>query len=106
LKHAFGINRSSAKVAEGGTHDELRLELVGHDGRRAVDLQRTGFGWRGPCQIFVFRWQQHNRSLMSDLKPAPELHRSGTGKDELDQPIVEWQFRKFEVSDFLKTKEK
>jgi len=43
---------------------------------------------------------------MSDLKPAPELHRSGTGKDELHGPIVERQFRKFEVSEFLKTKEK
>jgi hypothetical protein len=39
---------------------------------------------------------------MSDLKPAPELHRSGTGEDELHRPIVERQFRKFAVSEFLK----
>jgi hypothetical protein len=77
---------------------------VAHDGRRTVELCRTGFGKRRPCQIFVFRWQQHNRSLMSDLKPAPELHRSG--KDELHGPILERRFWKFEVSEFLKTKEK
>jgi hypothetical protein len=103
LKHAFGIDRSSAKVAKGGTRDELRCEWVGHDGRRAVDLWCTGFGKRRPCQIFVSRWR-YNRSLMSYLKPAPELHSSG--KDELHGPIVERQFREFEVSEFLKTKEK
>src|SRR5260370_565052 len=76
----IAINGSSATVAEGGTHDELRFKWVAHDGRRALDLRRTGFGKRRPCQILVFRWQQHNQSLMSDLKLAPALHRSGTGE--------------------------
>src|SRR6266446_6713955 len=80
LEHAFGTNRSSATVAEGGTHVELRFKRVAHDGRRALDLWRTGIGKRRPCQILVFRWQQRNQSLMSDLKPAPALHRSGTGE--------------------------
>jgi hypothetical protein len=104
LKHAFGTNRSLAKVAEGGTHDELRFKLVAHDGRRAVDLWRTGLGKRRPCQIFVFRWKQYDQSFMSDLKPAPELHRSGTGEDELHRPTVERPFRKLEVSEFFKNK--
>jgi len=32
MEHAFGTNRSSATVAEGGTHDELRFKWVAHDG--------------------------------------------------------------------------
>src|SRR6266851_7412307 len=81
LEHAFGTNRSSATVAEGGgTHDELRFKRVANDGRRVDDLWTTGFSKRRPCQILVFRWQQHNQSLMSDLKPAPALHGSGTGE--------------------------
>jgi hypothetical protein len=80
LKHTFGTNRSSSKVTEGGTHDELRFNWVAHDGRRAIELWRTGVGKRRPCQILVFRWQHHIQCLMSDFKPAPELHRSGAGK--------------------------
>jgi len=80
MEHAFGTNRSSATVAEGGTHDELRFKWVAHDGRRVGDLCRTGFGKRRTCQILVFRWQQHNQSLMSDWKPAPALRSSGTGE--------------------------
>jgi hypothetical protein len=80
LKQAFGTNRSSATVAEGGTHGELRFKWVANDGRRTLDLWRTGFSKRRPCQILVLRWQQYNQSLMSDLKSVPALHKSGTGE--------------------------
>ena len=43
---------------------------------------------------------------MSDLKPAPELHRSGTGKDELDQPIVEGNFVNLRYQISLKQRRK
>jgi len=106
LKDAFGTNRSLATVAEGGTPDELRFKWVANDGRRALDLWRTGFGKRRPCQILVFRWQQHNQRLMSDLKPAPELlDQAGASQpDQLHRPTVEGQFCKSQVSEFFKNK--
>jgi len=101
LEHAFGTNRSSATVAEGGTHDELRFKWVAHDGRRVGNLWRTGLGKRRPCQILVIRWQQHNQSLMSDLKSAPVLlwirhwqgdMKSYSGRLSKDNgPIAEFQ---------------
>ena len=81
---------------------------MANDGRPVLDLRRIDVGKRRPRQILVFRKQQCNQSLMSDLSSAPALQRSGTASqpDGLHRPNMKDNFVYFEQRKLSNAEEK